>query len=348
MKKIRRMIAWIVLSLILQSVLYIYLDKFYFTDETSVKIIQMGDNSTIKNITPDINLTQGAKSIDLSYDGSYVSYLDADGALHIYNTNSRKLYNIQDGTNAKYLTSKWLPDADILIIAEMLNSGKGKIIRFYSYDAVKDEKRDIGDPTTKAQAIAVKNMNSEAAIEVSTLTGVMYVKVIDGKISHIYRIDRNEKMTRENIPTREIGTFKVSSHDDLFAYEDLLNNRIMIVSGKHLNVLRDKSHLCLLASDGNNNVYVGSIVNGEIDKIYFGKLSDQFSVWKNITLKNPVEPKNIIVTQQGRIYINSGNEVAALKGGNAIISYNGSLVEVSGNYIASVYGGKLVLTRLNG
>lgn len=342
MKTLSRILAWLLLSLILQGGICLFLDKFYFIDEKNVKITQIRDTNKRQDISAKLNFPIASSGIELSYDGGYTSYFDIDKNFKLAETRTGNIIDIPFNSNAKCISFKWLPDSNIIILVEVLRLKKGDEIRFSSFNVTKGVKKDIGDSTDNDCSISLKGQNTNVAIEVSTLTGVMYIKVTNDSSSKLYRIDRNESMTKISTHGNRIGSFQIASHDDFLVYEDKTTNEIKTTEDKKILEFEEATKLYLIAADGINNIYIGNKSDGKTSKIYYGNLSDDVDLWNYVTLENPTEPENIIVTYSGQIYLNTqtGN-IINLKD-NSTNTFQGELIGIYDKLIASNDSGILV------
>lgn len=347
MKTIKKCITWILISLVLQSGLYLYLDRVYFMDETHVKVTTMNTPGEMGTLKPDITFPEGVEQIGLSYDGRYASYFDGNGDLHVSPTHGSKWALIPSEDNAKCVACKWLPDSDIMVLAEALNLKSGKVIRFSSYDAGKEDKKEIGDFQSRKSTISVSGKNIKVDMKVSTLTGVMYVQVTSNNRSKIYRIDRNEKITRAPVYGSKVGTVQVASHDDLLAYEDRATHVVRTTADKKIIDINGVRNLQLLAADGNDNIYVGNNIDGKVTEVYYGKLSDSFSTWEEVTLDESVKPEDILITYKGEIYLRTGSGMMVEAASRKQVAYKGELIGICQNQVASVDNDRLVLSTMS-
>ena len=344
MKASKRFLIWIIISLFLQSSIYLFLDKIYFSEKKNVKITNIDNFFKKKTIKPNVTFPDGATNIMISYDGAYTSYFDATGNFKVLDTTTGKSKNINFSGDAKCISYKWLPDTDKIMLVEKLTINGGRYIKFFSYDPVKESKLEIRDyGITQANYVKLQDEKTKADIKVSTLTGLMYIKIYSGEItSSIYRIDRNEQMTKVTTHGRKIGTIAVASHDDHLAYEDITNNKIRTNAKEGIVKITNTTNLFLLGADASDNIYVGKNENGKVSSLYFGKLSDSPSSWKQINIEQSVTKSKIFIMQSGDVYIATNNSIKR-RSDNKTINYNGTLIGVFDTYLASIVNNKLVL-----
>ena len=347
MKASKRFLIWIIISLFLQSSIYVFLDKIYFSEQKSVKITKIENIIKKIAIKPNVNFPDGATDIMLSYDGAYTSYFDVNGNLKVLDTSTGNFKSIKFSSDAKCISYKWLPDTNKIMLVEKLTINGGRYIKFFSYDPDKENSLEIRDyGTNQANYVKLQDEKTKANVEVSTLTGLMYVKIYSSRItSSIYRIDRNEQMTKVATNSRKIGNIAVASHDDHLAYDDLTNNRVRTNTKEGMVKISGALKISLLGADASDNIYVGKNENGKVSSLFFGKLSDNQSSWKQINIEQPTSIDKILVLQSGDVYIATNGSVKRTKD-NKTINYQGELLGIFNNYLASIVNNKLSLKSI--
>ena len=98
-----------------------------------------------------------------------------------------------------------------------------EIIQLITYDP-----RDNSQIVVKTICNYQENMETNK-ISASVLTGVYYIDVYKGNMkSVLYRIDRNEKLTRETVRADVLGNMEVIPREDRLIYEDKITNKFYI------------------------------------------------------------------------------------------------------------------------
>lgn len=342
MKLLRTVLIWVVISLALQSTVYIFLDRVYFGDAKNFKVTKFGNSSTVEVTKVNVNFPEGAKKIALSYDDKFVAYFDKANNFYIYDSKTTKACAVPFENNSKCLAYKWLPDSNIIMLAEKVTVSNSIYVRFSSFDVEKSYYKVTGDPKKNDKAVLIKGINTEVDIQVSVMTGVLYEKITDNAISKIYRIDRNEKLTTVGVYGGKIGSFSVASHDDLIAYDDLTNNQVRTTFEGKIFRINSKTNFKLLGADGGNYFYIGDMTNGVVSNIYYGKLSDTFSTWQKITLDTATKPENISINYNGDIYVKTlPMSILNIKT-KKLTPYIGEFIEVSNEKVVCLDKGKIL------
>lgn len=340
MKTSKRILIWTIISLILQFSLYLFLDKCYYTEEENIKIKDITMAEEKKGITPNVVFNTNDQNISLSNDLSYTAYL-RNGLVNVVDTNTGKIReNLKYSSGIKCLSYIWIPNTNVIIIAEKLN---GNQIRFYSYDAENQIKTEITEDGKINSVPAGKTVE----MKISDLTGLLYIKVGYSETRYnIYRIDRNETLNKV-IDVKNIGTIALASNDDQLAYEDLISDRIRTnYSPKPTITISGVYRPSIIGTDKNNNFYIG---NGreKSNKIYYGNLTENTSNWKSISLESAINNDNIVVNQKGNVYIvdKQNSRVTDIKR-NKVYSYEGYFSEINNDYIVYKSGSRLMIKHM--
>lgn len=346
MKASKRIIIWIIISLVLQCSVYVFLDKYYYASAGSIKEKDITSLVQVKTIVPNVVLNSNAKNITLSDDLAYTATLE-DGLVKVVDTSTGKTTaNLSYSSGVKCLAYMWVPGTDLMDIVEKVNSST---IKFYAYDADKGTKTEVTDSTTHKAIYASAGQSAE--MKISVLTGVLYIKIgHSNNYFKMYRVDRNDQLTSVPTVTGNIGGFAVASDDDQLVYDDLYNGTIKVYnySQRKSVTIPGVRKLSIIGTDNNNNnnFYIG---NGSVqsNEIYYGKLQDSTSSWNKIPLGSMVDNKNILVSQNGGIYIiDRQNSVVTDVKKNKKYNYQGTFLEINNDNIIYNNGGKLAFKAL--
>ena len=279
MKWKKRIIIWIVVSLSLQCLVLFYVDHYFLATDSKVVTEKVDDDKSekIKNI--DITVPANAKNILASYDAKYLSYYENE-KLKIVNCKDGTIKDIEVNEGSKISFYKWLPDRNRMLLVEKKSYDESSNLVLYYYDVTKGEKVKIKD-------LAWADTKSEVEdIQLSTLTGVTYVKVSSkGERSSIYRIDRMGSMTKANTIPNFVSNISLVRHEDKLIYEGLVYNKIYATGSDEAITVKGVDKLTLIGTDDDDNVYLGELKDKLISKIYYGKTSDNTSDWKVIDLQ---------------------------------------------------------------
>lgn len=341
MKRLKKIIAWAMLSIILQvSCLYV-LNNFVFkhTSEFQSKKLEV-KKSTTKEIKATISTN--AKDVSISYNGKYLSYKE-DEKLYLQDSKTGTSTMVKTENEGTILYYDWLPERDILVIAEKVEKdGKSKI-QIITYNAINSSETLVKEMCTYQENMKVKKISA------SIFTGVYYVDIDKGGSKDVvYRIDRNNDMEEVNLKTYILGNIQVIPHADRLIYADKIKGTFYVTApNKQLNFDSNKK-VELLGIDRNDVVYMGELSGEKIASITYGKVDEETSNWKKVTLDSVVNVKDIYFNNKSEILINDNlkGSIKNLTTGNEV-EYEGKLIQIKEDFIAAMDNdGKLVYKNL--
>jgi len=336
-KLLKQTIICIMISLIIQIGGLYYLNNNFLASNNTVKSQKVVDSSTSnKDSISKAKIPPNAKTINVSYDASYISYYLNDD-LYVVNTITGKSVNVSHSNGVKISYYKWLPDRNRMLICETKNSN----LSLSYYDVTQSKASKISNILMANSKTKVKN------IETSPLTNVIYIKVRNGyKDDSIYWVNIMKTTKKVITSSQYLGNIKVVPDEDKMLYEDLSNNMVHVTGVDHALSFSGSEKSCLLGIDNNDQAYIGDVdSNNNIDKIHFGKLKGN---WQSLTLHTPVSKAHLIVTASGKVYSNDSikGTVTELHT-NRKTTYKGAFLQLYSNGIASLSDGNLVKTTLN-
>lgn len=326
----KKFIVWLALSLMLQiSVLYT-LNNFVFVNSSEFK----GKKMDIKqDLTKDINssIPSNADKIDLSYEGRYLTYTKEKN-VYVENTKTGKANEIITENNEDIMCYKWLDRRDILVMVEKVKKSGIEKIQLITYNAANASKTFVKEICNYEKNMKVENITT------SVLTNVYYIDVNKGGSRNIvYRIDRNEDLKKVNINAKVLGNIQVIPHEDRLIYEDKATNKFFVTSPNKQLTFNTNKKLSLLSIDRNDVIYMGELNGDKISSIVYGKISENTSDWKRITLESAVAKNDLYFNNQSKILINASIEgiVRNLTDGSEV-EYDGKLIQIKDGFIATV------------
>lgn len=306
MKGLKRIILWTLIPITLELTGLLYIDQFYLDNETSfdTKKVDLIAKKTPKKINVKVN--EDVENIGISFNGNFISYYE-DGSIIVVDTSNNKKKEITFDEDVKLSAYKWLPDRDIMLIAEKYSDGKfNNYLRFKSYNAKKDEKIPLSNENNKELKIPLLDGGYEVLdIALSTATNVTYVKVgREGVRSKIYRINVMAQLEETRYYNGKLAEMTALNKEDRLVYEDRTYNRIRVVGLKNPIATGENAAHYLLASDSEDNVYIGNGGEDKVNKIFVASLNKSRDQWKVIPLNEAVNKSDIYVTEKGKMYIN--------------------------------------------
>jgi len=341
MKVFKKIIAWAMLSIILQIGGLYVLNNFVFKHTSEFESKKMDvKKETTKDIKATILAT--AKDVSLSDNGKYLSYKDNENLyLQDSKTGTSKQVTTEKGGTILYYD--WLQDRDILVIAEKVNKDGKTKIQIITYDAQNATENFVKELCTYQENMKVTKISA------SIFTGVYYIDVDKGGLKNIvYRIDRNNDMKEVTLKSYILGNLEVIPHADRLIYEDKANSKFFVTSPNKQLTFNSNKKLALLGIDGNDVIYMGELNGDKIISITYGKVDEDTANWKKVTLDSVVNTNDLYFSDKSEILINDNlkGSVKNLTTGNEI-GYEGKLIQIKENFIAlKDNDGKLIYKSL--
>ncbi|MDU4951237.1 MULTISPECIES: hypothetical protein [Clostridium] len=330
-KNVKRIIIWILISLVAQVSVLFYAENFIFTDAASKAKFKKVEEKKEKIADIAINIPEDAKYVSMSYNGKYLSYLQ-DNVMTIITTMDGTKKTLEcEGKEPYY---KWLNDRNRMIIGEQ--KGGGNIALSY-YDVSRDEKEKYNEISTGDSKAKLTD------IEASTLTQVTYAKITFSQTrSSIYRIGINNDLTRMRLKTSRIGDYITLNREDILLYQDSINGTLYLNEGKTLSVKGQSGKSTILGIDSEDNIYIGYGNDEKVKTIYCGNIKENTASWKKYDLEELTSPKYINISKDGDVFVNDNlkGKIINLKNNNAV-TYEGTFLDFYKNAAATINEGKL-------
>lgn len=341
MKLYKKIIAWAILSIILQIGGLFILENFVFKHSSSFKPNKI---DVEKESTKDINasIPSGAQNVNISYNGKYLTYYEND-TLYIEESKTGTKTEVKTEDKGDILYYKWLSDRDRLIIAEKVTKDGDEVIQLVTYSPKDSSISYVTDICDYSDDIEVKKITE------STFTSVYYVDIYKGGLkSIVYRIDINNDKSKVSLQASVLGNMQVIPHVDRLVYEDEINNKFYVTSPNKQLSFNSNKNLTLLGIDKNDVIYIGELNGEKISSIIYGKIDEDTSAWSTVTLEAVVNRNDIYFNNESEILIND-NLKGAVKNltTNDEVEYEGKLIAIKEDFIATTdNNGKLVYTSL--
>ncbi|WP_333861251.1 hypothetical protein [Clostridium sp.] len=346
MKKLKRIIMWTLIPIIIEMAAFLFMDKFYFNDESNFNIKKVDISSKKEPNKINVKVPEDAKDIKISHGGDYISYYNGESLVIIDTSNNdKKEVVLADGNELSYYT--WFLDTNNILIAEKSVEGESSYLKFESYNPKKDAtytfKKDESSEELSIllpdEEYEVKNIAFSGASNVTYITSGR-----EGAKSRIYRVNVMNQMNLVNFVNCELGNIKAintAGDGDELIYEDRTYNRIRTGKGRVIATGENAMHY-LLNTDKGNNVYIGNGDNDKVNKIFVTDLQSTGTNWKTHALSEYVDKNNIHITRAGKIYIDDpvNSQVKEITTGK-VTKYSGNLIAVYDYGVISESGSKI-------
>lgn len=339
MKRSRKIFNWILLSVFFQVAVLAYFNFFYLNkrgDAVATLISNVGGEKPKKTQT--IDVPQDAKDIKVSYDSSYIAYMQG-GKLEILDIKDKKTVKSISYKSDQISYYRWLPDRNMVIYGVKAPDSEAGRVQVLTYNV----DSDVEHAYPKITDVPKKSSIDE--IELSPLTNVVYAKISTGNgNAKIYRYNvMSELSFVMNIADK--STFKGFMYDNKLAYRDE-KNRLFIWDGlkSSSKQLQFTGELDLLGLSGlNDDIYVSELdKDKKVKEILYGTYDKQISGWDKIELTTPSDPDNLFLSSEGDVYQLDAQKktVYNLKTQDKL-NYSGNYIEIFSNHIVTRDGNKV-------
>lgn len=333
MRRYKKLLIWTVVSLGFQILLLVFLDEFYLSRRSSnVEIVKYAEIGASKT-SGQVSIPEGAIQVGISYDASYVSYM-FDEKLYIIDTGSGDTAaEWGGGFPANFY--KWLPDRNMLIFSNEETKNNMGTISIRTYDA------DAGLVRSYPEITALPAGSHVEDIQLSTLTNLVYVKIVTGTNSaEIYRFNIMEEQDHVMTVDSDVEILLLHISDVLLYQQDGAGIKLRYDSSGEEKELDARGSL-LLGSDTEDVVYLGERdEKGNVTGIKYGTLNqihEQKHFYVELRKSYPVE--QVVVTYNGGIYIIEKEKKTVLDIKHKTeIKYKGEYAGIFSNYLLTTDG----------
>ncbi|SFC64319.1 hypothetical protein [Clostridium uliginosum] len=326
MKKLKIILSWSIIALILQHGIFLYVEKVYLSTDLNIEAKKVEEEENITDKKSEIDIKKGLDAVKVSSDGRYVSYLQGN-KLKILDSNNNKEKEFDSNNGAEVVFYEWLTNQDNMIVIQKIKEKGTYYFEPVSFNAKKGESRELADFDLNKVRIKLETPKDEVDnVVFSTSTHSLYIKVKKSseKCDLYYANVMNQLKKVKN--NKVIGDVVVPT----------TSTNAVMQEGSNITILNTKGNLSIpnvkaskiLGTDVNDNVYFGEVANSKIKKIYYTVLSDKIRKWNELKLQNPVDKEDIIIDYSGKVYINDKVKSSVLElASNKSIKYKGELIQ---------------------
>lgn len=345
MKTIMRVYRWIIISVFFQVLVLLFFNNVYLTGRGNVIATLLDGEQGLKPVKDvTYKLPKNAASVKVSFDNSYISYI-MDNKLEIVDLKSKK--NIKTVNAEKDILTyyNWLPDRNMVIYSLRAPDNDAGRVQVITYNVDSDSEHAYPKIT------GVPKKSEIADIELSPLTNVIYakVKVSEGQ-AKIYRYDIMSYLTYI-MPVNMKTIVKEMMYKDRLVYQDEKGKVYLWdkQKGTKTPIAFENNVVLLNIAGSDDEVYMGiSDKDGKIIEILYGRVDQNpKKQWKRLPMDTPVQPENIIVTNEGTVFYVLDDEKKAYNLiRNSEISYKGTLLDITDDRIITLNNGTLKISAV--
>lgn len=286
----KKLFVWLILSLALQSGIYLYLDRVLLAPTASFS----------QHPVPDSNQTEpGAR---YSYDRSYYALLSDEGIKFYSASDHRLCKEIGLKSNERVTYFHWLPNHNLALVG---------ISRKLSQSATVVLKPVNLETDSRPVEPKIAGLGREAKIEdvtYSELVNVIYILVKNDRHAAVYRTDANNTLRSISLGTTSVGRIASLKSEDCLFFDNLDNGRVyMAANNRHRQAISPTDHrYVLIGADQNDRVYIARVSDSKrlmVDQILAGypQNDEEFQVIKE--LQYPYPASSVRVTYDGRLQL---------------------------------------------
>lgn len=346
MKIIKKLALWLVCVTILELVGFTYVNNHFLAKETTVttKNILREKLSSEQELS---KIPEGASEINISCDGKYMCY-SQNNELRFMDLASKKEEIINPSPDSRIVLNKWVEGIDnLLIIEQSTKTDNTFSVCWYNVlEHIKNKpmqlSNDLYNKYLKLQKVKIEN------VSISSGTESFILQTIDSKgKKRINTVTFNGSIGYFD-ESKEIENIYLLNSTEKFIYEDRSDGKIKAYDSVRGEVPLDTSKLgnaILLKVDKDDNVFIGSLKDNKINKIYYKSMVIDNDSFKIIDLKKNIDRINLITTFDGNNYEIKRDAVKNLKN-NKEYKFKGQFLQISNNNIFSIDNGYLFKTSL--
>lgn len=329
MKKLKRIVLCIILSIVVQCGVLCYADNVLLkeSNEFDIKTIE----APVKSFDTDVEISSEAEDIQVSYSGKYITYY-IDDKLMLINTKTSEVKEILNNTDI--LECKWVPNNNTIFIVE----NESDQVKVKTYNADSDVEQDVCELCKYEEGVDIKFVIS---------TSAEYVSIANENETTIYRIDIDKEVKKIDQTINKLGSMAAFWSKDVFIYQDLETNKFYrYTNGKSSEIsLGNFSNLVILKAT-DNMVFLGeySQDKSKISKIIYGDDTKDTSTWKTESLDKPKDISDIYINDENDILINDRDEkkITNITKGKDM-AYKGEFILINDRVLLSLEDDKVCL-----
>ncbi|SHE34800.1 hypothetical protein [Clostridium fallax] len=321
-KALKNLVIWVVVALVIQNGIFVFFEKKYQKNELKVTAVKIEDKEKNRP-TPKIKVSNDAEDLKFSYNGKFMTYMES-GDLKLCNVENGDTKDIKSEENAKVVFYKWVGNETSFILVE---KKKDQFI-FYSYDAKKDEKRELLDFNMNKFQIDAKSSEDKIEDIVCSDTNIMYIKVCRGNnLSDIYmsNVMNQLSLVKSNLSCK--GNIAVPPNGTSLVYKSRDNIKILNNDDDKIIKVQNPKNINIIGIDKEDNLYLAERNGDNVVKILYGSLKQNSITFSTLDMPKPCDIKEIVFNINGNIFLNdkSQNKLINLKTKEEI-PYKGVLV----------------------
>lgn len=349
----------LLISVTLQALAFFAVNNLYLGNrndiEGKMKVIPVA--ALVENLADTgVKIPEGARDLKVSFDGAYAAYIDEDKLVVVDTVTRKTVKDIEsvfpeiegqekNGEKAARIDCyKWYSDRNTLMYVLSAPDNLPGRIQILTFDAT-NEALQIGASFAGGN---LKKGSKVLDVVFSPLNMMTHIKVrISETQTQIYRVNIMDDISSPF--TLGADTLMVPGYyTDTLVYQNG-KGQIFVKSGTNAGKqLSFKKKAVLLdvtgdSTSGKDILYAGELnEEGKVADVLHGAVGTDPSKWSRISLKKPVDPKDILIKGTGKLYTVSADDrtVTAIPGDKGI-KFSGSFVDLTEDQVIYVEDGML-------
>lgn len=282
MRKIRNLIIWIIISIIVQTSVLYYFDKYHFRNATDVTY-KVQKTPEKKDKVVSVSIAKDAKNITPSYTGKYAYYYSGN-SIYVVNMATGKSNAIKfgEGIDIDNVCVDWCSTNDSLVILELNRDSLS--FKMYTYYPDTNNKEENSDSNNEHRTYSL-GKNAILSMKQNNITTLIYIESAyskDSEKKYISTLDTTMGVKPMNLPIKNIGNYYLFKAENKLVYEDEVDKKVYI-SKQDKN--RENTETQTIKIDGvdnyklisvyDKNAYIGKLVDGKISTIYYASIASK-------------------------------------------------------------------------
>lgn len=347
----------LIISILMQTLVYFFIENFYVGDRSDLKnkisitpISTSGFDQNNKGVNVK-GIPDSASNIKVSFDTSYVSYIENGKVLVIDSSTGKTAATLEnvfptsagkvnsDGQKAHIDWYSWYLDRNTILYALSAPESSSGRVQIMTYD-VTTGNTQIGSSITD---IARGSRVTDVAFSSLNMTAYMNVKTSSSQARGYIINIMNNILSSFSLPLNAV--LKSGYYTDNLLYQNS-KNQIFIkkaVNSARQISLKKKSSLISVVGDSSNGkdiAYIGELnESGKVGSIIYGDITTNPSEWTSLPLKSPCSSSDIVV-KGNKVYQIVQNTLYNVTD-NKEVRYEGKFIDIVEDQVIYIDNGTI-------
>ncbi|WP_138202969.1 hypothetical protein [Haloimpatiens lingqiaonensis] len=324
MKRFKKLLLWVIIGLLLQTLLLWYLDKYILGKDINIQITKIPYEKKDKVYNTKVKIPLEAKNIKISSEAEYISY---------FSGKKLNIIDIEKGTTESFpvtekstiLDYEWVENRSRLLILEGEKEKNSSRVKISYYDAKKHLKEEIAH-------LAWANIEDTTGhIVISPVIEMIYINITEKDKSRVYSVDLMKNVKEINLGKTSVGNMLVTK-ENVLLYENLEDSSLMQYNKGEIKEISKLKGTRLWALDKKENIYLYEMKNSKVsDILYIDNISRLNNIknrnFKRISLDKEYNLNSIYLKDNGEVYVKD-QETDIIKGCNShkVFKYEGDFI----------------------